>query len=255
MPNTNSQAGQFLWRELMCRGLPTAREFYGTLFGWCYDDVPSASGSYNVVKHHGRAIGGMRCLAPATKIEPHWRSYVCVEDVEHVARVAGDNGGRVLVFPHAVPELGVVTVLADPTGAAVTVFQNEWEELRPIRPSPIGTFCWETLHTVDAQRVKDFYGSVFGWRMIPGPSEGMILFQAGEVAVANVRPVSANLSPHWSTHVVVHRLDDVNERAARRGACVLMPILDLRHLGRLGAMRDPEGASLSLFEPAAGSMC
>lgn len=255
MPNRRWKTGQFVWRELVCRGLPSAREFYATLFGWGYDDVPAKSGSYNVVKHHGRAIGSMRAMAPATKAEPHWRSYVCVEDAEHVARIAGDNGGRVLVVPHAVPELGVVTVVADPTGAALTVVQNEWDDMRPIRPSPIGTFCWETLHTVDAQRVKDFYGSVLGWRMIPGPSEGMMLFQAGAIAVANIRPVSACVAPHWSTHVVVQGLDLVKERAARRGACVLMPILELPHLGRLGAMRDPEGASLSLFEPAAGSTC
>lgn len=42
--------GQFTWRELLCPDPGRARDFYGELFGWSFEDVAMPGGAYTIVK-------------------------------------------------------------------------------------------------------------------------------------------------------------------------------------------------------------
>jgi len=51
---------------------------------------------------------------------PHWGSYVTVDDVDATARTARDLGGKVLLGPHDIPNVGRFCVIEDPQGAVIS---------------------------------------------------------------------------------------------------------------------------------------
>jgi predicted enzyme related to lactoylglutathione lyase len=121
-----------------------------------------------------------------------------------------------------------------------------------------GTFCWVGLATSDPRAATAFYTSLFGWRGedLPAGEAGTytILRQAGnDVAIlyrqtAEARAVEA--PPHWTSYISVQ---DVGATAARAGelggAAVFREPFDVLDAGRVGAIRDPTGAIVSLWQP------
>jgi len=81
-----------------------------------------AQGTYRIIQNQGQGAGGMMALAaskapPGTP--PHWVSYVEVDDVDaRTGRVEG-LGGRVMSAPFDIPNVGRISVIADPTGAVI----------------------------------------------------------------------------------------------------------------------------------------
>jgi hypothetical protein len=57
-----------------------------------------------------------------TDLDPGWRVYFSVPDVEQAAAAATDLGGTVLAPTHEAPT-GLVTTITDPAGTAVTLLQ------------------------------------------------------------------------------------------------------------------------------------
>ena len=53
----------------------------------------------------------------------YWHSYIAVDDVENCSKHASELGGRVLVPPHDVPDVGRICVVSDPIGAIVHLMQ------------------------------------------------------------------------------------------------------------------------------------
>ena len=61
---------------------------------------------------------------PATLGEgSYWHSYISVEDIDSCAKQTVELGGKVLVPPHNVPDVGRICAVADPTGAIVHLMQ------------------------------------------------------------------------------------------------------------------------------------
>lgn len=117
--------GDFSWVELMTTDVEAAKEFYRGVFGWELVDGPMPGGTYTVIKAGGRDVGGMMKL-PSTVppgTPPHWMAYVTVEDVDAVARKAEELGGRVLVPPTDIPDVGRFCTFQDPHGAVLSAIQ------------------------------------------------------------------------------------------------------------------------------------
>jgi len=55
--------------------------------------------------------------------EPYWHSYIAVEHVDDCAEKSVALGGKVLVPPHDVPDVGRICVISDPIGAVVHLMQ------------------------------------------------------------------------------------------------------------------------------------
>ena len=251
MNETTYTPGRFVWRELMTTDVAKARGFYGELFGWTYQDAPMGDFTYTLVKKGEPMIGGMMEMKDAPH-PPHWMSYVSVDDVDAAAKRAGESGGTVAVPPTDIPNIGRFSVIGDPDSAFFTLFKSAQGDPAPSMPG-VGTFCWETLSTNDVEKAKDFYGKVVGWTVGAGPggNPNVPVFAAGDAQVADVQKAQG-VPPSWMTYVVVEKLEAANERATKLGGTIVMPLIEVPHVGRISLMRDPTGAHLGLFEPQMG---
>lgn len=116
------QHGAFSWNELMTTDLDMAKSFYGQLFGWEMRDMPMPEGTYTLLKAGDREVGGMMVIPTAAAgVPPAWGSYVTVDDVDQQVTRAEALGGKVILAPKDIPEVGRFAVISDPQGAMLTM--------------------------------------------------------------------------------------------------------------------------------------
>lgn len=119
------QTGSFSWNELSTTDPDAAFGFYADLFGWekidAFDMGPD--GLYQMYGQNGQMYGGIY-RKPAHVPASYWLCYVNVPDVHEAARVATENGGKVVVEPMEVPGGDWIVQIADPAGAMFAVHQN-----------------------------------------------------------------------------------------------------------------------------------
>lgn len=112
--------GAFSWCELMTTDVEAATDFYTKLFGWTIDKMPMEGGEYVVVKAADKGVGGiMHMPSEAQGAPPHWATYVTVDDVDATAKKAQELGGKVLMPPKDIPDVGRFCVIQDPQGAVI----------------------------------------------------------------------------------------------------------------------------------------
>ncbi len=114
--------GMFSWNELMTTDSAAARKFYEQLLGWKFTEFPMEGMSYWVIKAGGEEIGGIMNIPPEPGgIPPHWGAYVTVDNVDASAKKVQELGGRIMVPPTDIPEVGRFCVFHDPQGAVLAL--------------------------------------------------------------------------------------------------------------------------------------
>jgi predicted enzyme related to lactoylglutathione lyase len=117
-----NDVGALCWNELATTEVERAKSFFGELLGWEYETDDSG---YVSIKSAGSLNGGMREQTEEERGRPpNWLPYFTVEDAEDAARHAEQAGGRRLL-PTTKVHSGRFTVIADPQGAALAVFEGE----------------------------------------------------------------------------------------------------------------------------------
>ena len=125
MADNKPAQGTFCWNELMTRDTAAAGKFYSELIGWNPTDSGMPGMHYTIFKAGDKQAAGMMAMpsdVPA-QVPAHWMAYITVDDVDGVAKKAGELGGTVLVQPQDIPNVGRFCVIQDPTGAAVGLLQ------------------------------------------------------------------------------------------------------------------------------------
>jgi uncharacterized protein len=124
MEPSETKHGQFSWNELVTTDPAAATSFYSQLFGWKTQEFPMPGFTYTVVSaggvHSGQG-GIMPLPAGAQGMPPAWISYVTVDDADATAQQAEKLGGKVMMPPRDIPEVGRIAVILDPQGAAIAV--------------------------------------------------------------------------------------------------------------------------------------
>jgi predicted enzyme related to lactoylglutathione lyase len=115
-------ANPFVHVELHTPNLPEARKFYESLFGWQLSDIamPGGGGNYTLIGV-GEGVGGG--MMADTDVPPHWLAYVGVDDVRAKTDRAKSLGAVVIQDVMDVGEYGRMSVIKDPTGAIVALWQ------------------------------------------------------------------------------------------------------------------------------------
>jgi hypothetical protein len=123
------QHGMFSWNELMTTDVPAAKAFYRAALGWDLQDLAEVGMDYTMVKTGGHEVGGIMAIQKdAAGMPSGWGSYVTVDDVDARAARIESLGGKVLVAPRDIPNVGRFAVIADPQGAMlslITYFKKE----------------------------------------------------------------------------------------------------------------------------------
>ena len=110
----------FVWNELNTRNVKKAKDFYGKILGWTFEDMPMGPGqTYTIIKSNGEQAGGIfEMSGPMFEGVPeHWLTYVGVEDVDKLMKKVKDSGGKVLREPFDVPMAGRIAIVQDSNGA------------------------------------------------------------------------------------------------------------------------------------------
>jgi len=115
--------GAFCWSELATNDTAAAGEFYGKLFDWTMKTDTGAV-PYTEFRLAGTSVAGMMPLTPQHgDAPPHWLPYVTVADCEASAAKVSELGGKVIVPPTEIPEVGTFSVFFDPGGAGLAMIQ------------------------------------------------------------------------------------------------------------------------------------
>ena len=117
-----------------------------------------------------------------------------------------------------------------------------------------GAFSWSELMTNDPRAAGDFYSKLFGWKietadMGTGPYH---LIKIGDVSIGGImgKPpgTPADMPPMWGSYVTVSNLDETVAAVKRLGGGVLMEPMEVKTVGRMAVIRDPQGAPLSVIQ-------
>jgi predicted enzyme related to lactoylglutathione lyase len=112
-------AGSFCWETLVTPDVSKAVAYYQKVIGFGTAKTPNGEG---VMFTAGEIP--VADLQPARPGMPtYWATYVRVEQAEASRDKAARLGGRVIVPRIDVPKVGIVSVIADPTGASLGLFE------------------------------------------------------------------------------------------------------------------------------------
>jgi predicted enzyme related to lactoylglutathione lyase len=240
--------GTFCWADLGTTDADAAKAFYTGVFGWEAVDQPAGeAGTYTTFKLDGRDIAALYEMGEAERgsLMPHWSSYVSVEDVDTLAPTVLELGGEVLAHPFDVMQSGRMTALKDPTGATVHLWQPR-EQIGAGRVNDAGCMVWNELATPDPARARDFFGRLLGWTVEPEESGYGVIKNNGALN-GGIRPPQDGEPTHWLVYFTVASLDDTIKTIRETGGSVIAGPMTTP-VGRVAAVRDPQGAAFALFE-------
>ena len=120
------RVGDVAWVELSSPDTAGSLADYGTLFGWTpvQRHEMGPNGSYQVLHHEGRDIGGIYQPAGGAKLPWIWTCYVRVADLDAAFARANALGASVMMPPMTTPDgKARIAMLRDPEGAP---FALQW---------------------------------------------------------------------------------------------------------------------------------
>ena len=245
--------GTFCYVELATSDNEGAKKFYSTLFGWDIEDseIPGG-GVYSMYKLGGRTVCASNPQQEAEAsagVPPHWNSYVSVEDVDQTVKVAEGAGASVLAPPFDVMDLGRMAVLADPTGAVVSLWQPRSSIGAEVRDED-NTLSWNESSTTDAAKAKSFYVEVFGWEPtdMEMPTGTYTTFKIGEEWAGGMMQWP-DMQPHWLAYFQVADADATAGKANELGGEAVLEPSAIEGVGKVAIFRDPQGAAFGFIEP------
>ncbi len=246
---TDYPAGTPIWVDLMTTDLGAAREFYGSLFGWASEDGDPAFGGYTMFTKQGKNVAGVGpVMAEGQPVV--WSTYLATDDADKTTELVKSAGGQVLVEPMDIPGAGRMAMYADPTGAAIGVWQAQEMKGAGLVNEP-GTVCWNELATRDVEAAKKFYSEAFP--IEPQGTEWDPTYTTLNVngrAVAGLMPMPEGYPPqvpaHWATYFAVEDTDATIAKATELGGKVRQPATDTP-AGRMAVVADPQGGVFAVI--------
>jgi hypothetical protein len=161
-------AGTPCFVDTLTADVQAAKRFYEGIFGWEFagpgpmpGDPP---GEYFVARVDGDDVAGVGTLPAGPSAAPPaaWHTHVAVTSADDAAASAEAAGGSVLVAPCDAPPAGRMAVIADPTGAALVVWEAR-DRCGAGRVNEPSAWAMSLLTTPDPGGAMAFYRELFGW--------------------------------------------------------------------------------------------
>jgi predicted enzyme related to lactoylglutathione lyase len=117
-----NEVGSMCWNELITDDAAKAAAFYRQVFGWTEEKMQGLKGEYTIFKKDGASAGGMMQATAEMKLtHPYWLVYFAVENCDRSVAQVRQLGGRAMLEPTDIPDIGRISVLTDPQGAYFAV--------------------------------------------------------------------------------------------------------------------------------------
>ncbi|HET7486699.1 MAG TPA: VOC family protein [Acidimicrobiales bacterium] len=241
------------WVDLMSSDPARSSTFYCDLLGWTADEPDEAFGGYFSFRRDGVLVAGCMAAQPGSPADM-WSVYLATDDAAKTVEAAQANGGKVLVEPMAVGDLGTMAYLADPSGAAIGLWQPGTHPGFTVYAENNAP-AWFELHTRQFDQAVAFYRDVFRWEthaMSDAPEFRYTILQHGEEMLAGVMDATGHLPEgvpdHWAVYFGVADADAAVARTVELGGSVLRPAEDTPY-GRIAVVADATGAGFRLVAP------
>jgi predicted enzyme related to lactoylglutathione lyase len=247
---TFTMPGEPCWIELFTRDTDAAAAFYGRLFGWTASESDEAFGGYRMFLRDGQPVAGLMHNDGTMGGSDSWSVYLTTDDAAKTARAADS---QVVVEPMQVGDLGHMTMVVDPAGAAVGAWQPLSFAGFTRQPGDGAPVWFETLSQDYAKSVA-FYTGVFGWEattMSNTPEFRYTTLGKEDDARAGIMDASGFLGDQpsrWQFYVQVPDTDATVEQAVAAGATLAQPVDDTPY-GRIGVLTDPAGVQFHVMGP------
>ena len=245
--------GAFCWVELATTNQNGAKAFYGSLFGWKFNDMDMGpSGVYTIFTLKDQDVAAGYTLNPEQMpgVPPHWMLYVAVADADAAVRRCTELGGEVVMPAFDVFDKGRMAVLKDPTGGVHNVWQPKTNTGIGITNEP-GAFCWGQLNASDLTKAERYYTAMFGWGANTGTGGGMTYTEwtLGGTPMGGMMalPPGAPAASHWLAYFAVADCDASAAKAVSLGATQCVPPTDIPGSGRFAVFTDPQGAFFAIY--------
>ncbi len=250
--------GKFIWYELMTTDQDAAIEFYGELVGWTASDSGQKDISYTILSAGGQGVGGILQLTDKMReggARPGWLGYIATADTDAKVREIEAAGGRILMQPGDIPDVGRFAMAADPGGAPFYLLTPlpQGEQPPVLDPWTPGKVSWHELYSSQGQEAAfAFYSSQFGWEtqteMDMGPMGKYRIFGAGGEALGGMMDKPANMPVSaWTYYINVAGIDAAVQRIEANGGKLIMGPMEVPGGSWVLQATDPQGAHFALI--------
>jgi predicted enzyme related to lactoylglutathione lyase len=237
------EPGTFSWVELATTDAAAAKEFYGGLFGWDYDDRPANGMTYTMARKEGSEVAA---IFQRDDVPPVWGSYVTVTSADEAAARAAELGATTMTPPFDVMTAGRMAALQDPTGAMFFVWEPR-DNIGARFVNAPGALTLQQLNTTDPEKAIEFYSGLFGWRIEQVGSDPTPYWGIYNGNVLNGGLMQQPGTPsHWLVYFGSESAGDDAERVKELGGNVIVELLDVPG-GQIAVATDPQGAVFGLF--------
>ena len=258
------QTGMFVWYELLTPDPDGAKAFYDSVIGWTVEQHSAFPNGYRMIgRSDGMNAGGVIPLSDemqAHGARPIWLGYIAVADVDRTVAAVEESGGKALMPPFDIPNVGRVAMVSDPAGAPVYVMAPTPPAEQPDAQSDVFSVDqpqhvrWNELTTSDPDGAVGFYSRQFGWgqegSMPMGPAGDYRFVQHGSVNIGAISPQMQPDAPTgWIYYIGVDDIDRATSAVTSGGGQVLMGPHEIPggEYSLIGL--DPQGATFGLVGP------
>lgn len=256
MPERTTYApGTPCWVDLAAPNPNKAKQFYSNVLGWEWTDEPTDGGPpYHMARLNGLAIAGMMQQGDemrAQGVPALWSTYIAVADCDKTTKAAEKAGATVVMHPMDVMDHGRMSLIADPTGAMVGLWQARGHIGAQLVNEP-GSLCWNELQTGDVPKATAFYTKVFGLKAETAPMDGMdyTILSVGDDGIAGLTGLPMEgVPPNWFVTFAVDDAEEAVDRIKDAGGTILMGPMDIMP-GRFVVFADNQGAPCGVIKLA-----
>jgi uncharacterized protein len=239
------------WIDYGASDVDAAKDFYGRLFGWEFEDSGAEFATYHLATKNGEQVCG---LAPLSTPEdsPAWTTYFATDDAEAAAERIRQAGGSIVVEPMDLGPIGKMAIAFDSQGSGLGVWQARERTGVRVYNEP-GALIWSEALLDDPASAREFYSAVFGFSFDEAPdAEGHATFAIDGSPAGDLGGREPGLPQGWIVCFAVESVEDTVAKVEAAGGKVTTGQRDT-HVGRLTVLEDPWGAPFSVAQAPTGN--
>jgi predicted enzyme related to lactoylglutathione lyase len=222
------------------------REWYGKVFGWNFNVMPEMD--YATVDNGGRGInGGVGGTGPAPSASAIF--YVAVPDPQATLDQVEKLGGKTMMPVMEIPNIVTLAQFTDPEGNLVGIVKDDPSQTPPpsdAKPAE-NPVTWFEIVGKDSNKLRDFYGQVFGWQFNIPPDMDYGMVDGGDRGIGGGVGGANGGAPHAIWYIEVADPKAAMKKITDNGGKEAMPVTD-GGMVTFATFNDPAGNLVGIFK-------
>jgi uncharacterized protein len=250
---TTIPTGRFVWFDYVAKDIAKAQGFFGELFNWKTQEVPTPDGkAYTMITLGDQTIGGYMPTPEGAPPVGHWLTSLQVQNAKQSCEKVKSLGGKVHKEPMEMGGFGTFAIVADNDGGVFALWQPAKADGTGDFKGIPGAFVWNELGAKDPTKAVAFYTQL-GFteeKMDMGGMTYHVLNSDGKGRAGIMKTPMPEAPQAWMPYVQVANCDATIAKATKLGSKVHLEPHDVPGVGRLAIFTDPQGGWLGVLQPA-----